>query len=138
MVERGRGEEEKKKVSLGSMARMSVTTAASLMKENLENKAPHISCAKKQQLHNGRPSLPVLLLFCVCPFQAIRSGKHCDISRPSYSNQKIKVPHFFPSCPFLVAVNAKLRLRGRGIFFSSLSSVEFKKLGAHLFGQNEI
>lgn len=68
----------------------------SLMKGHLENAALGSSCRKNNQTnrkkwHNSRPSL--WLLFCVC---AIRRGKHCDISRPSYSNQKIKVP-FFPA-----------------------------------------
>lgn len=47
------------------------------------------------------------LCVCVCPFQAIRRPKHDDIFRPSYSNQKIKVPLFFPSCPLLGAIAAK-------------------------------
>lgn len=69
--------------------------------------------------HNGRPSL--WLLFCVC---AIRWGKHSDISRPSYSNQKIKVPflpavatnlnqpHNSPPPPPLVLIVAELFVVG--------------------------
>lgn len=43
--------------------------------------------------------LHILLLFAH-PSWTIRRGKHSDRSRPSYSNQKIKVL-FSPSCPHL-------------------------------------
>lgn len=47
---------------------------------------------RTERRHNGTTEFMIVVL-CVC---AIRWGKHCDISRPSYSNQKIKVP-FFPA-----------------------------------------
>lgn len=76
---------------------------------NLENKALYVSCTKKNKNNNTMADrvCPCYCCFeCVCPSQTIRRGKHCDISRPSYSNQKIKVP-FFPSCPLLDAVTTK-------------------------------
>ena len=94
------------------MARMSVSSTGSLMKENLENKAQCVSCKEKQEQHTMAVVVCVIkfvravLCVCVCacvPLLDHTMGKYCDRSRPSYSNQKIKVP-FSTSCPLLYAI----------------------------------
>lgn len=70
----------------------------------------------------------VVVVLFARPSRTIRTGKYCDRSRPSYSNQKIKVP-FSLSCPLSDAVATDHDLRGHVTLGSSPVSDE---KGAHV------
>lgn len=93
-------------VGLGNVVRMNVSSTESLMKEIWKTKH-NIKAVQKNKSNStmavvvcATEFVRVVVVLCVCPSQTIRRGKHCDISRPSYSNQKIKVPLFSQLPPF--------------------------------------
>lgn len=105
--------------------------------ENLENKAQYVSYMKKKKNTNSNTMavvgcatdfLRVVVVLCMCPSRTIRRGKHCDISRPSYSNQEIKVP-FFPAALSWMLLPPTTITCGSHEFAISTSLVWLKKGG---------
>lgn len=70
----------------------------------------------------GRVCLCYCCFVCVCPSWTTQRSEHCDISRPSYSNQKIKVP-FFPAVPLWIPSPTIMTRWSRDFFFFFLKHV---------------
>lgn len=95
LIKKGRGVGER----AGLETWLHINPTGSLMTEHLENKAQYVSCRGKQEKQHNSCCIvcdEFRLLFvceCLCVDVSLLDhdrGKYCGISRPSYSNQKIK------------------------------------------------
>lgn len=92
-----------------NIARISVSSTGNLMKEIWKTKLYTLAAQKNKQNNTMSDRVCYCCFVSVRASRTIRRGKHSDIFRPSYSNQKIKVP-FSPA----VATTPK----SHGFFFS--------------------